>query len=220
MSLFVQLENFDWHDFLKQWSDDFIRNFKNVNQLPVEVINSRWLGFPGATEDQIRNAELRLRTSFPPSYRAFLKVSNGWRQTTPFIYRIWSVEEVEWFSKRHSGWIRAFTESHFNSRRSHTQNKHQLNGSPHISKVPDADYFLYGDRQDCSKIRLDYLNSSLEVSAKGESAIYLLNPHVISTQGEWEAWFFGDWLPGADRYRSFQELMEAEYRNFLEMKDD
>ncbi len=47
------------------------------------------------------------------------------------------------------------------------------------------------------------------------SAIYLLNPQVVTEEGEWEAWFFANWLPGAARYRSFQEMMEAEYQDFL-----
>jgi hypothetical protein len=42
---------------------------------------------------------------------------------------------------------------------------------------------------------------------------------VINHHQEWEAWFLGDWLPGADRYPSFQAMMEAEYINFLEMRD-
>jgi hypothetical protein len=212
-------KSFNWHRFLKKWSQDFINNYENSSQLPAEVLDSGWLGFSGATEEQIHRVEARLQTSLPPSYRAFLKVSNGWRQTTPFIYRIWSVEEIEWFSIRHASWIKSFTEAHLNSRNRHTSDNHRLNGSLHISFVPESEYFLYGDQQDCSKIRLEYLNSALEVSAKGESAIYLLNPQIVSDEGEWEAWFFGDWLPGADRYRSFQALMEAEYKNFLEMKD-
>jgi len=48
----------------------------------------------------------------------------------------------------------------------------------------------------------------------GDSAVYLLNPQVISADGEWEAWFFANWLPRAHRYRSFQEMMEAHFHQF------
>jgi hypothetical protein len=37
----------------------------------------------------------------------------------------------------------------------------------------------------------------------------------VAKDGEWEAWFFANWLPGATRYRSFQGMMEPEYQNFL-----
>lgn len=42
-------------------------------------------------------------------------------------------------------------------------------------------------------------------------AILLLNPQVITSEGEWEAWFFSNWGPGADRYPSFWELMQEQY---------
>ena len=50
------------------------------DEIAPEVIASRWLGYPGATEEQIMNLETRLGRKLPPSYRAFLKASNGFRQ--------------------------------------------------------------------------------------------------------------------------------------------
>ena len=39
--------------------------------------------------------------------------------------------------------------------------------------------------------------------------IFLLNPQVMTTDGEWEAWFFGmSTTPCVYRYRSFGEMME------------
>jgi hypothetical protein len=64
-----------------------------------------------------------------------------------------------------------------------------------------------------------YLQQALEISDRGDSSIYLLNPNIVTADGEWEAWFFGDWLPGADRYHSFIDLMQAEYETFLELRD-
>jgi SMI1 / KNR4 family (SUKH-1) len=217
MSTFTRLKPFDWKVFLEQWSREFIASANNLHQISAEVIESGWLGYPGATEAQIIQAEARLQTKLPPSYRAFLKVSNGWRQLTPFIYRIWAVEDIDWFVVKHQSWLNAFVE-----RQARFQDQPQtgtLNGALVTPHVSDADYFLYGDEQDCSKIRSEYLNTALEISEKGEAAIYLLNPQVKTDAGEWEAWFFGDWLPGADRYPSFQAMMEAEYANFLEMRE-
>ncbi len=91
------------------------------------------------------------------------------------------------------------------------------NGLGNYQHVSDNEYFIYGENQDCSKLRTEYLRTALEISDKGESSIYLLNPQIVTESGEWEAWFFGDWLPGADRYRSFQEMMQAEYKIFLEL---
>jgi HEAT repeat protein len=57
----------------------------------------------------------------------------------------------------------------------------------------------------------------LEVSDVGDSAIILLNPQVVTPEGEWEAWFFANWIPGAYRYRSFWELMQGQYEQVLHM---
>ncbi|HEY3110361.1 MAG TPA: hypothetical protein VGL23_16490 [Chloroflexota bacterium] len=41
---------------------------------------------------------------------------------------------------------------------------------------------------------------------------------MVTPEGEWEAWFFANWYPGASRYRSFWELMQAEHASFLELR--
>ena len=212
------MNSFNWESFLRQWSRELLASITdNPEKLPSEVIESKWLGYPGATEKQIARAEARLGMALPPSYREFLKVTNGWRQTTPFIYRLWSTEDIEWFSVRHQNWINSFVERYGNS-----SLNLDLSGNDRLvtPSIPDADYLIYGDEQDCSKLRVEYLHKVLEISDIGESTVYLLNPQVMTEDGEWEAWFFGDWLPGADRYRSFQEMMLAEYENFLELREN
>jgi hypothetical protein len=60
---------------------------------------------------------------------------------------------------------------------------------------------------------------TLEISDVGDSAIYLLNPLAESSDGEWQAWFFSNWNPGAVRYRSFQQMIENERKRFLYVPD-
>jgi hypothetical protein len=43
---------------------------------------------------------------------------------------------------------------------------------------------------------------------------------TVTPDGEWEAWFFANWNPGANRYRSFREMMQAERANFLRLVAD
>ena len=45
--------------------------------------------------------------------------------------------------------------------------------------------------------------------------IYVLNPLVVAPDGEWEAWRFANWIPGAERFPSFELLMRAEHALFL-----
>ncbi|MGD1857963.1 MAG: SMI1/KNR4 family protein [Leptolyngbyaceae cyanobacterium] len=219
MNTLPQLRIFDWRVFLETWSQEFIASVSDLDSIPTDVVESGWLGYPGATEEQIIQVETRLEISLPPSYRDFLKVSNGWRQMTPFIYRVWSVEEVDWFVSRHHIWIDTFIARQLKPQKDTHTAEASANGAYRPHQVPDSEYLLYDETQDCSKIRYEYLHTALEISDKGESSIYLLNPQIKTSDGEWEAWFFGDWLPGADRYPSFRHMMEAEYANFLEMKE-
>lgn len=212
------MSSFDWQGFLKTWSQDYLTYAQKLDHLDADVVESEWLGFPGASEVQIAAVEARLSIRLPTSYREFLKVSNGWRQTTPFIYRVLAIEEVEWFAIRHADWIASFKQK-FSACQPLTPVDNLSNGASRGYSISDAEYFVYGQEQDCSKIRVEYLSACLGISEKGESSIYLLNPRVLNHQQEWEAWFFGDWLPGADRYPSFQSMMEAEHRNFLEMRE-
>ncbi len=169
-------------------------------EFPADVANSGWLGFAAATDEEISATQRKLGISLPPSYRAFLSVSNGWRRTTHFIERLWGTKEINWFRKKNKESISAFTQGY------------SAYGSN--DEVPDEEYFAYD--QWVEDFRPKHLKETLQISAitEGDSAVYLLNPQVISKDGEWEAWFFAAWLPGAHRYRSFRELMEAQYNEF------
>jgi SMI1 / KNR4 family (SUKH-1) len=208
------MSSFDWERFLTRWSQEIIDSIGNDQQdLPPAVRKSGWLGYPGATKQQIAHAEARLGITLPPSYKAFLKVTNGWRQTSPFSNQLWSVQDIAWFATRHQAWINAYI------KKADHRSADSTNAKAPTPSIPDAEYFIYGDDQDCSKIRVEYLQTALEISKRGDGAIFLLNPQIVTPEGEWEAWFFGDWLPGADRYRSFQEMMQTEYESFLELRD-
>jgi hypothetical protein len=141
-----------------------------------------------------------LGTRLPPSYREFLAITNGWRRTTRFIDRLWSVEEVEWFPVRHQEWIDDWRQGEEAYERSQGTT---ATGSPSAA----ADRLL------------DELASVLDISDVGDVAVYVLNPTVVTMpESEWEAWFFSNWNPGAVRYRSFWDLMLAEHDTFLRLR--
>jgi len=82
------MNTIEWKSYLKQESKKAIAHYqqnKNAEigiwqhtELSAETIKSQWIGFPGATEDQLIAAETRLGVTLPPSYQTFLKVTNGW----------------------------------------------------------------------------------------------------------------------------------------------
>lgn len=164
-----------------------------------EAITLGYLGYPGASVAEIAAAEKRLDRTLPDSYKAFLRVSNGWRQLFMDAddCRMFAVHEVELFRYTHpdavDGWLRAIPTGYDSFR------------------TPDDKYFVYGVEQDSLTLRDEYVATAYAISELIDAAIYLLNPMVITPDGEWEAWYFGYKLPGAYRYRSFQEIMEAEY---------
>lgn len=181
----------NWKNLLKELSHKLIeeRDENHRWELTPEMLKSKWLGNPGALEAHISKAEIRLGTQFPPSYREFLKVSNGWRNSDWTDMQLWSTKEIEWFSTNHQDWIWPLD-------------------TDERPSVPDEKYFIYGEDQDCVYLRREYLQTALEISSdSGDGDIFLLIPDVIFEDGEWEAWHFGSKLPGAIRYRSFYELM-------------
>lgn len=100
------MEAFDWLPFLQKFSAlllDDARNFKehDMYQIPKAAHHRGYMGFPGATEQQISATEARLGVYFPPSYRAFLQASNGWEEMGLALpNQLWPVEQVEWLRVR------------------------------------------------------------------------------------------------------------------------
>lgn len=146
-----------------------------------------WLGESGATETEITLAEQRLGALLPPSYRDFLAISNGFDEIGPFIYKLYSVGEIDWFRVRNQDWIDAY------------QLGDDISPEEHL-KAPE----------DCIRFRSAYLSACLQISEEGDSAVVLLNPEVINGDGEWETWFFANWNPGATRHASFRAYVESE----------
>lgn len=200
----------NWPGLMSQWNTDLLADDEIRANLPPDAIASGWLGYPGASEEQLAALEERLGVALPPSYRAFLAYSNGWRATGPFIPAIWSTEQVEWFAVRNQDTIDAW-----------------LDGERYTGRepdpVPDEEYLDYGGAHGSAEgaMRSEYLQTALEISDREEAgtAIYVLNPQIVTPAGEWEAWFFAHWVPGATRYRSFWELMVAEHASFLALRD-
>jgi hypothetical protein len=170
---------------------------------PSEVSDSGWIGNPNATEAELAQAEARLKTTMPPSYREFLSLSNGWPVMLPHLGRLWSSDEIEWLHSRRPGLIESWL----------------MWEDEDVSKpsVSDEDYFVYGQQQDPVLFRSEYLRHLLEISDYDdrEDGIYLLNPRIVNDQGEWEAWYLSSELPGAVRYPSFWEMMQEAYERFL-----
>jgi len=181
----------NWKVFLQNVSKGIIEEGELEEKFRKDT--SDYLGFPGATKEEILQAEKRLGCSLPPSYKDFLRNSNGFKQLNHFVWDIYPVQKIDWFGNLDPDFVK-------------TTLKDPI-------KIKDENYFVYGKEQDPMYVRYEYCQHSLALSAWGDVAIVLLNPEV-RFQEEWEAWMYASWIPGANRYRSFEELMIEEYQNF------
>lgn len=196
------MERFDWRPFLEQYSRELLADRRIRSRLPEAVVDSAWMGFEPASSVEIRELEDRIGAALPESYKQFLAVSNGWRESGGFIYEVWPCAKVDWFRVQNQDWIDAYTEP--------------AKGDP---PLPVSEHCVYGPDQAPWKFRLEFLQSTLLISDRGDDAVYLLNPEVKTASGEWEAWFFANWAPGATRYRSFWDLMQAERESAIRLRD-
>ena len=184
----------DWTPILTDWSRKILTT-ELAGHLDPPPSRSDWLGFDPAKPSDIEAIESRIGMALPPSYKSFLLVSNGWRVLTPFIHRLRPATDVEWFHVENEAWIDAYRQS--------------------ASRQKDEKYYRYSD-DGASGHRAGHLKSLLQISDVGDG-VYLLNPKAVTPDGEWEAWFFANWVPGAIRYPSFPHLLFNDYRTFHQM---
>jgi HEAT repeat protein len=188
--------------------------------LPPPVVESGSALRAGADEEAVTALERRLGVSLPPSYRAFLLLSDGayaqpgWgfpglpiRTSDPVERRslgLLDSEQVGWFRDRepqyHDVWGFEVL---------------ALDSVPHPDfsrRVPECEYLDHDRAQDPSSAKNGHVRYALQVSADVDGYTILLNPLVVGSDGEWEAWDFGHKNVGAARYRSFLELLEDDVR--------
>jgi len=204
------MARYGWKELLTQWSREILaskefaaflarRGGDYPGSYTADVLASGWLGYPGATDEQVAAAEARLGISLPPDYREFLQISNGWRWMNYFIERIWPVEEIQWLRSSDPDIIADWNKGWDWGREEYGS------GDAEIDEIHEQKYLP-------STLRI----SDIEYAG---SAMLLLNPEVRSPSGEWEAWFFATWVPGANMYPSFWELMQDMHSTFLLLEE-
>lgn len=190
-------ERSDWKAFLSCWQKEIADEVIGENadsEWEKKAIENRGQVLPPASDQEIKAAESRLGKVLPRSYIDFLYASNGWIQLGlgPDDTKILSVSEIGLLNEKDpqliDDWMR------FSSDR----------------KIPDSKYYLYGMKQDSAVFRDQYLQSALMISRPTGDNVYLLNPKVVTKDGEYEAWFFSFDI-GAIRFKSFASLMRNLY---------
>jgi|GEM_PF-2607673 len=199
----------DWHRFLKCWSS----SVEAVNQSTEEGTSFER---DGARDVNLNNTamnlqliekrEASLKLKFPASYRDFFAVTRGvWlvkslgaSENVSFPSNFLNADEV--------GLFREVDKSNWES-------WHRAMGKERPPIVPPDIYYRYGysenrsEKQDDAQFRWEYIENMIKVGELEQGAVILLNPNEITQDGEWEAWLLSP-KSGANRYRSFAELMQ------------
>ena len=100
-----------WSRLLQRVNDRWFRDDDYLLDLPDEVVEQGWLGYPPASPDQTAAAKERLGVDLPPSYRDFLAVSNGWRHVADAAGELIPVQSIDWFATKNQEWIDAYADS-------------------------------------------------------------------------------------------------------------
>lgn len=158
----------------------------------AEQVAAGWLGYRPAALTAVAATERRLGVALPPSYRAFLLASDGWRNVGGWIEEVRPCAKVAWLRDTEQG-----------------RNLLDLLLEPAGDQDPDD-----GGRRFMHAV----LQRSLLVAGgedlrtlDGQNA-WLLDPSEPDRNGEWAAWQFIPGPSGMWWHASFAELFHQSAR--------
>lgn len=164
---------------------------RSLDEYDRPELNSQ---FTPATEREVADVENRLGRDLPPSYRAFALGANGCPKLGLAHGGLLPVAQIDWFRKQHADWILAYTAP-----------------AADLDDITEEEHLVNAD--DSVRFRRAYLPNLLQIGDVYDGSVYLLNPMVITANGEWEAWSFANWYPGACRKPSFRDLVLSSHAN-------
>ncbi|MFC9843830.1 SMI1/KNR4 family protein [Streptomyces sp. NPDC060223] len=182
---------FNWRSFLLRWSGEWADSLpegETGGQEGEAARQARWLGFPPASEERIAAMEERLGRRTPPSYREFLKVSDGWRHAGGFVSLLAGTKEAHWHNNE-SGLADMFEE--------------YLDEDAGPQERREADIWRRGLQLDVESDMTHVLLDPEDVDEDGEWAVYT-----------WSSWRAAP----PERHANFLEFMRDMYREFHSLR--
>jgi hypothetical protein len=143
-----------------------------------------------AVEDEVRAAEARLGLRLPPSYRTQLLTAADLPGDHGLT--LLPVAEIDRFGRREPDWLAAWLQGY------------EIGAAQYGSGTALPD-----DPADPATMPTDQLADAIVISTTADERVLLINPAAMRVDGEWEAWDFATWYPGAYRYPSFAEMRQA-----------
>ena len=165
----------EWREFLLKWQKEILQCADYIKDYDVFSVFPDLKNGPILVEgnaEEIKILESTLGKALPTSYKNFLMASSGWIHITMFTQFL-SPKETNWFYETDREWVNTWNEA----------------GGDY--EVSDDEYLVYGPQQDPIHIRGKYMKSCLKISTDQDGYVFLLNPEIVTDDGEWEAWAFG-----------------------------
>jgi hypothetical protein len=182
---------FDWRPFLlkcsEEWADSLPAD-ESRGEDDEAARQARWLGFPPASEERVAAMEERLGRRMPPSYREFLKVSDGWRHAGGFVWLLAGTQDASWHSDA-SGLADSFEE--------------YLDEDAGPEERREVDIWRRGLQLDVESDATYVLMDPEDVDENGEWAVY--------TWAGWRA-------EPPERHANFLEFMREMHREFHSLR--
>ncbi|AGP59448.1 SMI1/KNR4 family protein [Streptomyces rapamycinicus] len=182
---------FDWRSFLLKWGGEWADSLPDGETLSEDdeaARQSRWLGFPPASEGRIAAMEERLGRRMPPSYREFLKISDGWRHAGEFVWLLAGTEDARWHNNE-SGLADMFED--------------YLDEDAGAEERRESDLWRRGLQLDVESDVTHVLMDPGDVDEDGEWAVYT-----------WSSWRAAP----PERHANFRAFMRDMYREFHSLR--
>ncbi|MDE2421720.1 MAG: SMI1/KNR4 family protein [Gammaproteobacteria bacterium] len=185
--------------FIEYWNREVLSRIRHasypLDKIQQNVLKRDSIFLPPASADEIAALQKRIGIPLPPSLIAFLSITNGVMSIVDY-----SGIDVDLYPTAQIGWLNEQDPNLVND---------WTGAMKDVSEVSNSEYFQYGPTQDPVKIRDEYLKHIIALGPVVDSGVFLINPQIIFPNGEWEAWDFSVKYPGAKRYKSLNELLEA-----------
>ncbi|MQY09220.1 SMI1/KNR4 family protein [Actinomadura macrotermitis] len=176
----------DWMPYLRRWSAERIdEHDPRQHQEPAPAaVQDRWLGAPPATEAGLEAAERRLGCALPPTYRAFLATTNGWRNLQGIVDSFRSADQI--------GWL-------------HELEPHWAEGWAHQADEEDLDEDVAAHFGQIAAL----LRRGLLISLDADLTIIFLDPQDVDAGGDWAVYQYSSWSDlGPQRHAGLQDCFE------------
>ncbi|MCX4719065.1 SMI1/KNR4 family protein [Streptomyces virginiae] len=185
----MKIKPFDWPNFLTRWSEEWADAHEHMEELSPEdsaARRGRWLGADPATEADIAAMEDRLGRAMPPSYRAFLRVSDGWQHAGGFVWKLAGTHDAHWHDDA-MGLGEDFDE-----------------------------FWGAEDNPEEVRAQVGLWSRALQLDIESDITFVLLDPQDVGPDGEWAVRVWASWRAEGDpeRYPSFAEFMIAMHQEF------